>query len=684
MEKGSIVYWFLLWIHLWSFSPLLGWSSSTTTKNVATAFVVTPSRLGAPPQTFWRATASSNDDDDDDDLPPMELPGEETTSTVPTSRAALSQAFTVAQLQQQLRLRGCPVSGRKAILVDRLWKAMGGSEDVEEETPTTRIITPEIVNVTDFVDPKDQGKHVITKPLNAAEEEEEDIVKEDETSKDEPEIWGAPARRMLADDVEDHRVVIDTVTRSYVTFGGSNQTDVAAIVIATREALRHGTTTSLHKNATTPEAMEQRLYDLQRQREAAAKKPWSPIDDEGVDEGDEIGIFDNVLDREVSDWGKYTVAGAQLSAQQAVQGVILLPDVYGMESEDILALAETIAFECQPAIIMIPDIFRGNPWSGPIESMDDYEAWRNCHNELRVSVDIRAAAACLRSTYGVTSIVLWGLCYGGGRALEAASGVYDSVHDLDGTTIGPPPVDPAVVVAWYPTRYKNTPDLFGQTHRGRSKANMAVMGVFAGQDTIPGATAEDAATLKSALGEDDRIVDHMIKVFGGQDHGFAHIGRAAAAQAAQPDPTARFLEEEFGGAGRISIAEGDAEVACLLSTAFMETYSRAFLPTVGNPISLDENEREWGQELAMKDLEKYNDRDIRAEIEEALDNYVEEPLESGPRIAPNDMSQEDAIADMLRSMEDPDTTGELKIEDDDDLETIYAKLTTADKDFQIF
>jgi hypothetical protein len=61
--------------------------------------------------------------------------------------------------------------------------------------------------------------------------------------------------------------------------------------------------------------------------------------------------------RDYSDWGKYTVTGAQLSASE-VQGVLLLSDVYGAFSDDMLALAEKIAFECQPVVVMVPDLFR--------------------------------------------------------------------------------------------------------------------------------------------------------------------------------------------------------------------------------------------------------------------------------------------------------------------------------------
>jgi len=92
-------------------------------------------------------------------------------------------------------------------------------------------------------------------------------------------------------------------------------------------------------------------------REKASKIPTRFEDDVGMDEGDETGLYANVVERDYSDWGKFTLTGAQLSASE-VQGVLLLPDVYGAFSPDIETLAEKIAFECQPVVVMTPDLFR--------------------------------------------------------------------------------------------------------------------------------------------------------------------------------------------------------------------------------------------------------------------------------------------------------------------------------------
>ena len=504
----------------------------------------------------------------------------------------------------------------------------------------------------------------------------------------------------MVDDYEGRRLVVDNICEHLIEFMGycnGNETFVPAAVLASRTALEPFLQGGNNNNHTSTSLLQQRLVDIQTRREQAARRPVHFEDTAGVEEGDETGIFAHVLDREVADWGRYTATGAQLAATQQVAGVLLLSDVYGAFGHATTALARKIAFECQPVVVMVPDLFGGNPWcerSSSSSSNDTtYEEWRATHSDAVVHFNIRAAAACLRERYGVSSVVVWGTCYGGGRALEVASGWLppeeeNNANILDGR-VGPPMVDPLAVIAWYPTRY-NAAQLFGPTHRGTRRTaegkerKMAVMGVFAGNDVIPGATPECAAELKSLLEVDERVKDHMVKVFPGQDHGFAHAMLGQDEEDGWKDETERFLDEEFGGAGKLSIADGDAEVACLLSTAFMETYSRTFLPTVGPPISLDDKEAQWGKTLEMKDLEKTNQRNVRQEIEEAVDGFVEEPL-GGYRIDPTDESQDDELARLLRTMEDPDMKdGPNKIQPEDDLTTIYAKLTSSSDDFQLF
>jgi dienelactone hydrolase len=623
------------------------------------------------------------------------------------------EALTVPQLKQQLRLRGLKVSGKKRELTDRLlnFSSEVETESLNSEEPQMMPPNPlepdvlsesesneaqpnqkkarelaeqrgkNFIDVDAFLDDDDKGKSVKSSlPVNG-EAAPPPVVDNNPESSD-PEVWGSDAK--IVDDFEGKTPVVDAMSRTIVEFRGSNRTNVQAYVVASRDALRPFLAGGRNRTGDP----EERLREIQMKREKAAKRPVRFEEDEGLDEGDETDLYSEILHRESSDWGKYTLTGAQLSAQE-VQGVLLLSDVHGAFTDDTKTLAEKIAFECQPVVVMVPDLFRGKPWKedpttpGFNEEGQDFEEWRAMHSDLRVSIDIRAAAAVLKDQYGVSSTVVWGTCYGGGRALEIAAGYLPGgqIHDVDGA-IGPVPVEPAVAVVWYPTRY-NAAELFGadkkkaNTVDGKER-NMAVMGVFAGNDQLAGATPEDAAQLKSLLAEDGRVKDYMVKVFPNQDHGFAHSGLGQRVDESELD---RFVDDEFGGAGRVSKDGGDAEVACLLSTAFMETYSRVFLPTAGPPISTDENGSEWSSELEMKDLR--DTRDIRQEIEDSLDNFKEEPL-GGKMMDPTDESQRDELAELLRTMEPKDVPPEYKIEEGDDLTMIYAKLKANDDSFQIF
>lgn len=577
----------------------------------------------------WNSDNNEGNSDEMEDFDPVELPDDRETAL---SSEDLD-GMTVPQLKQQLRLRNLKLSGNKSDLKKRLLRKSGTyvpEDDTEER----------FVDVSEYLDPNDVG--AATKSVSIGEKQQkQEVDNADNEESRYTEVWGAQAR--IVDDYEGRGIVVDGISRTVVEFTGSNKTTVRAFVAASRDALRPFLQKS---NKTDITSVEQRLYEIQSRREEAVKRPWELEDDLGLDEGDETGIYKDVLHRDYSDWGKYTPTGAQLSSQE-VEGVLLLSDVYGMENNDTQALAEKIAFECQPVVVMVPDLFRGKPWKGPTDQLNEdgltYEQWRSLHGDLRVSVDIRAAAACLRERYRVSSVVVWGTCFGGGRALEAAGGWLpdDNIHDVDGS-VGPPLVNPMAVIAWYPTRY-NVKNLFGKSRSScaynQGTPKMAVMSIFAGKDTISGATKADAAKLKALLGDDDRVLDYMVKVFPEQDHGFAHRGLCTPYVS---DPYERFVDEEFGGAGRLNVGRGDAEVACLLSTAFMETYSRVFLPTTGPPISLNDNEKQWADDLEMKSLEFANKRDIRREIEESLESFGKPPS-SGIEIDPSDESYDTAL-----------------------------------------
>jgi len=165
--------------------------------------------------------------------------------------------------------------------------------------------------------------------------------------------------------------------------------------------------------------------------------------------------------------------------------------------------------------------------------------------------DLRAIASVLRNQYGVNFIAVFGLCYGGGRALElcAASRFEETINDLPSLPYNKiPPVNPMACVAWYPTQY-NATVLFGNTNDNDDSSGgeeqMVVMALFAGDDDIPGATPVGATTLNNCLQHDSLIKDYMVKVFPGEAHGFAHRHRMPKEQQQQHQPDL-FIDQEFG------------------------------------------------------------------------------------------------------------------------------------------
>ena len=720
-----------------------------------------------------------DDDEDDFDSPPILpfllddadplLQTDDTSDTSgsssqpSSSSAKLSrsqvESLTVAELKQQLRLRNLGVGGKKAELVDRLLGlegraslSIGGEQQVEkggngigvDSSSTASSANPRgtPVDVSAYLDEDDRGKSFkssdgSTSSSGAASEqkqqqEEDDSDSNDASSTPSPyatEVWGEEAR--IVDDYEGRSIVVDSLSRTVIEYQGHNRTKTRAYVAAHRTALQafiaggSGNSTGDNNRDALGETPEQKVARIQRRREEAARiTPKDFADIDAPDTGDEAGHYNEILERDYGDWGVYSPTGAQISAQE-VQGVLLLSDVRGCFHGDAQALADKVAFECQPVVVMAPDLFRDLPWEEDAESKkgpghnargENYEQWRSNHPDERVNADIRAAAATLRRQYGVSSIAVFGTCYGGGRALEAAAGwipsdvtnTADANTDANGSSNdSPPPVDPAACIAWYPTRY-NAAELFGpdrlhMTKESDAKSDasspnepsLAVMAVFAGLDEIPGARPEDAEVLKSLLDQDDRIKDRMVKVFPGQEHGFAHVGLGQPND--EGNDSDNFLDKEFGGDGmQPSLARdnGDAEVATLLSTAWMETYSRAFLPTTGVAVMNDADSRGWSEELEMPDLTEANNRDIRQELEEAVKSHKDIPpdLSRMPSYQyGNEVFETEGLEDTLPeadSSEKPEPADErlnevnedlsrIGLLDEDDDEAYFAKIKDA-------
>ena len=385
------------------------------------------------------------------------------------------ESLTVSQLRQQLRLRNLKVSGKKEDLLDRLIHATKNLDDTTRDDarnndanvkqPTkskARAFADskgkQLVDVSEYLDDADKGKD--TKTTQIQSEKEDETTEDSNVKSSSPETWGDEAK--IIEDYEGRSVVVDGLSRTVIQFKGSQKQPVQAYVVASRDALKAFLKggNAIQKASSNPsenptvsnnttsfaQELEEATLNIQKAREKAAKTPLKLEDIQGEDVDDEEGLYTNILDRDYGDWGKYSLTGVQLSAQET-KGVLLLPDVHGPFSDDMQALADKIAFECQPMVVFCPDLFHGNPWKvaehGSSEKTNQqgqtFEEWRAMLNDVETSVNIRAAAACMRQQYGVVSLSVFGLCYGGGRALEVTARVYPegSMNDVNDEA-GPP------------------------------------------------------------------------------------------------------------------------------------------------------------------------------------------------------------------------------------------------------
>ncbi len=613
--------------------------------------------------------------------------------------------------------------------------AAKASSKAQKEILDARAKGANIVDVTDFIEAteigndfrssssdRDHNSNVHRSSVTAEDSSSSDIDTSNSSSSSTTEVWGEDAR--IVEDYEGRSVVVDGMSRTVIEFKGSGDAIVAAYVVASRDSLRNflrgvvggdsatASTTTSTKNPRFS-SIEDEVYAIQRKRETESSRGLiRPDEAEGQEDASDKGKYYNTIERDYGDWGVYTPTGAQLSSAE-VQGVLLLSDVYGPFTDNTRALADKIAFECQPVVVLAPDLFRGRPWSSDttvdgdgVEKDHDgktFEEWRAMHPERRVDVDIRASAAVLRERYAVSSIAVWGMCYGGGRALEAAAGWYaggPSSYFEDALSERPPPphVDPIAAVAWYPTRY-DARKLYGRKNEGfrtfesGKDRSVAVLAVFAEDDSLPGATPNDAMLLKECLEEDDRVKDFMVKVFPEQKHGFAHgnLGAGKPSRDIGPDDKQEegvdlFYGDNYGSTREPLDVGGDAEVACLLSTAWMETYTRVFLPTVGAPVKLDADEKWSILEIDRNSQTKKGRREVRAELDEAIASFEDvevdlrrmtqtaSPLLDGPGSAKYDQIEEER--ELLRQQ----ILERYNISEDDDEETFERKFQQAKED----
>ncbi|WJX30360.1 carboxymethylenebutenolidase [Trifolium repens] len=100
-------------------------------------------------------------------------------------------------------------------------------------------------------------------------------------------------------------------------------------------------------------------------------------------------------------------------------GLLLLSDIYGFEDSFTRDFAYRVA--CNGFNILVPDLFRGNPWTKD-QPNTLYEQWIARHNPERIAKDITAWTEWLADEFMMAGVSkklgIIGFCFGGGRVLE--------------------------------------------------------------------------------------------------------------------------------------------------------------------------------------------------------------------------------------------------------------------------
>ncbi|KAG8085665.1 hypothetical protein GUJ93_ZPchr0010g9059 [Zizania palustris] len=102
-------------------------------------------------------------------------------------------------------------------------------------------------------------------------------------------------------------------------------------------------------------------------------------------------------------------------------GVLLLSDIFGFEDSATRDFAYRVA--CHGYNVLVPDLFRGNPWKRSLPSeTDGFETWLAEQAPEKVSSDIDACTKWLVDEFTAAGVSrklgVIGFCYGGGRLVE--------------------------------------------------------------------------------------------------------------------------------------------------------------------------------------------------------------------------------------------------------------------------
>ncbi|KAF9602130.1 hypothetical protein IFM89_025175 [Coptis chinensis] len=174
-------------------------------------------------------------------------------------------------------------------------------------------------------------------------------------------------------------------------------------------------------------------------------------------------------------------------------GVLILSDVYGFEASSTRDFAYRVA--CNGYNVLIPDLFRGNPWTSD-RSRSEFDDWVERQPAERVAKDINSSAKWMIDEFLAAGISkklgIIGFCFGGGRLIDTLARDQGSCF--------------------------STAVCFYGTHMDLSIAAIIKVPIlFISGDSDPLCPIDILQDFKSSIGGGSRVV-----VFKGQGHAFVH------------------------------------------------------------------------------------------------------------------------------------------------------------------
>ncbi len=301
-------------------------------------------------------------------------------------------------------------------------------------------------------------------------------------------------------------------------------------------------------------------------------------------DGSEVDAYIVSTKRAAREWE------GQFKERDETRVVIVMSDSFGYKDPNTRAVADEVCFICN-TVIVVPDLFRGQPWigssSGYRDQSADYENWRvNCANEDQAISDAASCALYMKAEYQPASVGFFGMSYGGGIALELAAIAAKERNELLScsnsdnpsqntqlkcTTTTHPATNrnspksifakstPDCVVAFYPTCYD--PKMVS------TRVSCPVMAIFARNDKFPGARRDDAIELQQGLEANPQVLDYLLRYFEGEDNGFAHRDVAIGNNKARDGTTM-------------------ADDTMLLATVWFDLYLQKKNKTTGMPVRM--------------------------------------------------------------------------------------------------